>query len=248
MKKSFTLTVPEPCHEYWNDMTPNEQGRHCAICTKTVVDFTRKTDREIAKLVKSGGSLCGRFKKEQLGRPITLPRKRDTFFELVPPSYAASLLIPVALFGTQHIKAQETYATLVEQVSTYRDTQPHIQGSLAIKPSTTRTFELRGIVSDEYKTLQGASIFIKGTRRSTQTDSNGDYSIQVANGETLTISFVGYINQEILVDIAQNKLLDIILQSDNELMGDIIVLGRIAPPQLINENPKPKGSKPSKHN
>ena len=35
--------IPEPCHENWNKMTPQEQGRHCAVCSKVVVDFTKKT-------------------------------------------------------------------------------------------------------------------------------------------------------------------------------------------------------------
>ncbi len=35
------LSIPKPCHEDWAAMTPNEQGRHCAVCAKTVTDFTQ---------------------------------------------------------------------------------------------------------------------------------------------------------------------------------------------------------------
>ena len=34
------ITIPTPCHENWNEMTPNEMGRHCTVCSKTVKDFT----------------------------------------------------------------------------------------------------------------------------------------------------------------------------------------------------------------
>ena len=45
---SFKITIPQTCHESWSEMTPNTLGRYCASCDKTMVDFTRKTDIEIA--------------------------------------------------------------------------------------------------------------------------------------------------------------------------------------------------------
>ena len=47
MARSLTLTIPEPCHESWATMTPAAQGRHCAACAKTVVDFSRMTDAQV---------------------------------------------------------------------------------------------------------------------------------------------------------------------------------------------------------
>ena len=35
-----TLHIASACHESWDAMTPNHQGRHCASCDKTVVDVT----------------------------------------------------------------------------------------------------------------------------------------------------------------------------------------------------------------
>jgi hypothetical protein len=34
------IIIPEPCHQNWDAMTPNEQGRHCTSCVNTVVDVT----------------------------------------------------------------------------------------------------------------------------------------------------------------------------------------------------------------
>lgn len=70
--KQVLLAVPLPCPERWAAMTPMAQGRHCAACQKTVVDFTQKTDAEIlAYLAQAGrGNTCGRFRREQLGRPL----------------------------------------------------------------------------------------------------------------------------------------------------------------------------------
>jgi hypothetical protein len=33
------LYIPKPCHEDWNLMTPAEQGRYCAVCSKVVKDL-----------------------------------------------------------------------------------------------------------------------------------------------------------------------------------------------------------------
>lgn len=72
MKKSaFKITIPEPCHENWQAMTPEAKGRFCQKCAKTVHDFSNKTDRQIAKVYQDNeGKVCGRFHKNQLNRRI----------------------------------------------------------------------------------------------------------------------------------------------------------------------------------
>ena len=60
MKK--TLTIGSPCEEDWNKMTPNQEGRHCDVCDKTVVDLTQKTQPEMVAIFESkGGDMCGRM-------------------------------------------------------------------------------------------------------------------------------------------------------------------------------------------
>ena len=70
MRKSVTINIAEPCHEDWNKMTPQNQGRHCVACNKTVIDFTKQTDDQIIKSLETNGNLCGRFKTQQLDREI----------------------------------------------------------------------------------------------------------------------------------------------------------------------------------
>lgn len=73
----MNISIPKPCHEEWAAMLPNEHGRHCNICCKTVVDFTDLSDEQVKHFFinkKKGESVCGRFKTAQLQRiKIQLP-------------------------------------------------------------------------------------------------------------------------------------------------------------------------------
>ncbi len=54
-------------------MQPNENGRFCASCQKTVKDFTNSTNEEILAYLKqqSGKRVCGTFKNSQLQAPVS---------------------------------------------------------------------------------------------------------------------------------------------------------------------------------
>jgi len=73
-QKSIQLSIPSPCHEDWDKMTPCEQGRHCTHCSKTVIDFTAWSDTALyAFFTKKQEHVCGRFLSTQLNRPIHIP-------------------------------------------------------------------------------------------------------------------------------------------------------------------------------
>lgn len=67
MKKTH-IAIPIPCNENWDRMLPEDKGRFCQLCAKTVVDFTNSSPEEITDyFIKNKESkTCGRFKKEQL--------------------------------------------------------------------------------------------------------------------------------------------------------------------------------------
>jgi hypothetical protein len=64
------ITLPKPCHENWEEMTPQEKGRFCAVCSKTVRDFTKDSDDEILDYFSDSSSenICGNFYESQLNR------------------------------------------------------------------------------------------------------------------------------------------------------------------------------------
>ncbi|WP_124635134.1 hypothetical protein [Taibaiella sp. KBW10] len=60
------MKIAEPCHENWNDMTPNATGRHCALCNKTVVDFTNWETDDIRQYITNNANTCGQMSVDQL--------------------------------------------------------------------------------------------------------------------------------------------------------------------------------------
>ncbi len=84
---------------------------------------------------------------------------------------------------------------------------------------------LTGIITDERgEPLPGVSIIVKGTQRGTISNANGTYSISLPDGEaSLIYSFVGYLNQEIVV--TNQTTLDIELKVDTRALEEVVVVG-----------------------
>jgi hypothetical protein len=64
------ITVPNPCNENWNSMSPQNQGRFCSSCQLVVTDFTKMDDQEIIHYFRThqNEKICGHFRNEQLTR------------------------------------------------------------------------------------------------------------------------------------------------------------------------------------
>jgi hypothetical protein len=62
------LSIPKPCHENWNEMSPREQGAFCNSCSKIVIDFTTLSDEDVKNYFFQNREqkTCGRFRNDQL--------------------------------------------------------------------------------------------------------------------------------------------------------------------------------------
>lgn len=81
--------------------------------------------------------------------------------------------------------------------------------------------KLTGTVEDTFGPVTGASVVIKGTTNGTITDLDGNFNLEVAKGETIVISFIGYISQEIVVN-GQTSL-TINLAEDTQKLDEVVV-------------------------
>ena len=190
------VKIPAPCREDWNKMSPTEKGKFCKVCTKEVIDFSAKSDEEIIKYAMNHGNLCGRFHQSQLDRKLIADRKKRNHWL----SYAASLLLPMALFSQE--KPQKTgEVNTIEKVDTSNYKSLKISSLERKNPIVKNdSITIKGIITDESGVpLPGASVVIKNTTIGKTTDFDGNYSITVKVGNEIQISYVGYTTKTIKI-------------------------------------------------
>lgn len=88
-----------------------------------------------------------------------------------------------------------------------------------------QTREISGTVVDAANNipLPGASILVQNTNRGTLTDFDGNFVLNVSEGETVLISYVGFMPQEIIIQ--NQQVLNIALTEDAEALEEVVVVG-----------------------
>ncbi len=81
-----------------------------------------------------------------------------------------------------------------------------------------------GIVTgDNNEPLQGASVSVKGSGKTTVTDAGGKYVIAAVKGEVLVVAFAGYTRQETKVGNAAS--ISIFLKSEANTLEEVVAVG-----------------------
>lgn len=81
---------------------------------------------------------------------------------------------------------------------------------------------VQGQVTGASGPIGGVTVSLVGESLSTQTDANGNYSIQAPIGATLRFSSVGYVTKEVLVS---SNALSVALESDDTSLDEVVVVG-----------------------
>ena len=183
MKQKIQISIPEPCKEGWQNMTPVEKGRFCSSCQKTVLDFTNLSDNEIIKLVSKDDTLCGRINVSQLNRNLIVTKRTSNCF-----GYFATSVLAFLGLGTYSVDAQEK--PVVEQTDL-----KHLNKIIYSDKKITVT----GVVTSEGVPLPGVTVRIKNKKEFVQTDEFGRYSIKVKKGKILVFSYIGLEDMEVKV-------------------------------------------------
>jgi hypothetical protein len=220
------ITIPQPCHQSWQQMESKNNGRHCTHCSKTVIDFTKMTNAEIIGYLSITNNVCGRFASTQLEATNQILINQD-----LPGSRSwKSWLMAAGLFGaTFFIKANaQTKATnsppTEQSAVASSDINEPMIGKVAVN-NTLKTRVIKGQVLDNGKVpIFDAMINVYGGSTTAITDVNGAFSISVpVSARRLVISSVGYSSKEIAIDLNTNKIYQINLGAHNMVMGGVAV-------------------------
>ncbi len=87
----------------------------------------------------------------------------------------------------------------------------------------TQAQEVSGTVSDASGPLPGASVLEKGTTNGTQTDFDGNYTLEVEAGATLVVSYIGYKSQEAAVN--GRSTINFTLEEDAQALEEVVIIG-----------------------
>ncbi|MFC6996717.1 carboxypeptidase-like regulatory domain-containing protein [Rufibacter roseus] len=226
-RRRITVSIPQPCQEKWQEMTPQAQGRHCQSCAKTVVDFTRMTDAEVVQWMSvQKGSTCGRFRRDQLEKELKAVSPAQSNWTWRAAALAFATWLSTTAAEAQSTKSKESTAEAVKTTNTISEENP----------SSGTPFIIKGTVVDstDHSPLIGASVVIKGTALGTSTDELGNFSLEVpaslqAQEQTIVIAYIAYKTQEIkLSQLTSDQSLEISLASDSTaLLGETVLMGAI---------------------
>lgn len=205
MAKPIQISIPKPCHEGWENMTPTEKGRFCASCQKNVHDFTNSSDREIAKVFKDNKNICGLFLNSQLNRELVVPKEKKSFW------IAACMAITSLLFLGNHKMSAQKVESIEQQLKNKnlkKEAEPII-----MKTATGK------VVADSIsgQPISGITIASRFSDKKTQTDTDGNFSIVINNWDSLAIIHkdYNYITSEI---IEKNEALTVVLKRKMSLV------------------------------
>lgn len=85
-----------------------------------------------------------------------------------------------------------------------------------------QTISVSGTVLDpNNEPLIGASVLQKGSTKGTTTDFDGKFTLEVPQGATLVISYVGYLTKEVVA----KPTMEIVLDENQQVLEDVVVIG-----------------------
>jgi TonB-linked SusC/RagA family outer membrane protein len=84
--------------------------------------------------------------------------------------------------------------------------------------------KITGTVVDATGPVIGASVVVKGTSNGVATDFDGNFTLNASPGQTLVISYIGYLTKEIKITAAQSKY-NVTLEEDKKILDEVVVVG-----------------------
>lgn len=186
--KQIQITVSNPCHEKWSDMTSTDHGAFCQSCSREVIDFSRMTDREVIEYLSTHQAGCGRFRRDQVEAPLTMAVVDNGTLR-----WRALLLGLLPMLAGEQLSAGRMNATVLTDQSptplpAKKDTAKILAGipdTIASPACIPDTIVVTGKVTDYNRVpIAGAEVSVhypSGSHAgiSTVTDSSGYFEMQL---------------------------------------------------------------------
>lgn len=96
---------------------------------------------------------------------------------------------------------------------------------IVLTPKETQQLKkINGTIADASGVpIIGANVVVKGSTTGTVTDIDGNFSLEVSQGSSLEISYIGYLKKEIIVNDKNSYLVQ--LTEDSKALDEVVVVG-----------------------
>lgn len=216
MKKSFTLSLSNPCSEKWETFRPTPKGAFCQSCSKEVIDFTALSDQQIIDFFKNNPlNSCGRFRPEQLTN-----YRFDT--EAINPGWrlwkAGLMAIMLALVSKPSVGQSNEKQRIELGVDDTFPVENDIEKKLIAVNGTVSSL-------DDDSALPGVTVRVVGTTIETYTDVNGKFSFSqpLPENDSLAFMFIGLKSQ--IQAIAAGQEMNVKMEYETIQLGGYLVGG-----------------------
>lgn len=152
-------------------MKPAGCGRYCAMCNKTVVDFTLMKDGDIIDYLhgKSSGSVCGLLHASQVGR------------QLVDTRYRPSIPVKIAGKAAAVFLVLQTFCNDLWAQSAKK--KPAVANSRPVQKQRSLPRQINGHVMETGtgRPVAGTKVYIRGSDAGATTDSQGRFTLTITH-------------------------------------------------------------------
>jgi hypothetical protein len=218
MSKALKLSIPGKCHENWDSMFAQQDGRFCGSCQKTVIDFTQMTDQQLVNFFQNKKeNVCGRLFRHQLDKELDIPVKKIHFLK-----YFFQFTLPPLLFS---LKASAQNKHFLPKIKT--ESVPYKKVLINEEENTPRI--ILGVVKDSNSNvIPFATVMETGTRNFVVSDQNGKFSITLTNKiYSVSATTYGYFETRLSVPKGKDSIA-IILKRNFEMMTEVVVGGLVS--------------------
>lgn len=228
-------------------MKPTEDGRFCGSCQKTVVDFTVMSDAEVTRFVtRQKGSACGRFRAEQLNRPLR-PYLPAPYTQRRLPGLLTVGLLSWHITQAQ-VNAQQT-GDAESSVRTITSQTPSNPVAPVVSGDSSRIIVGRIVAGPDGKPVSGVTIRIVDTYNYVYTYDANTFRItvpveQAAANVVLSISHGEYVSLEIVVKPDQQGPILVTLTEEVVFMGEVAAVKLPEKPSFLD---RLRNRLPTKH-
>lgn len=118
------------------------------------------------------------------------------------------------------------YKITERQVSIYKSEKPKpiiVEVAKVAEPTQQKKKTTGRVVDEQGEPIIGANIMEKGTSNGTVTDADGNFTLNVENNAVLTISYIGYVSQDIKT--SGKSTFNITLVEDTQALEEVVVTG-----------------------